>query len=34
MARRGPPRKVTYFEPIPPCLARKWPPRLLYKSLS
>ena len=22
MARRGPPRKVTYFEPIPPRLAR------------
>jgi hypothetical protein len=22
MARRTPPRKVTYFEPVPPCLAR------------
>jgi hypothetical protein len=22
MARRNPPRKVTYFEPIPPCLPR------------
>jgi hypothetical protein len=22
MARRPPPRKVTYFEPVPPCLAR------------
>ena len=22
MARRGPPRKVTYFEPVPPRLAR------------
>jgi Adenylate and Guanylate cyclase catalytic domain len=22
MARRGPPRKVTYFEPVAPCLAR------------
>jgi len=23
MARRSPPRKVTYFEPVPPRLARK-----------
>ena len=30
MARRSPPRKVTYFEPVPPRLARTrpWSPPL------